>query len=1191
MDTLPDEISHAEINHYDPTSYVNLAKKLRKTLKPRVTKPVKLDYEQLQPCFAFLPTDIIRKTMDCTTQLAKWCRRLPLRRHWQARFPYLNIHRLSEEVATDTYFANCQAIGGHTCTQVFYGIRSHMINVYHMKTESEGPSAYEDFIREQGCPTLLRRDNSKMQNGNDFTNICRFYGVKDGFTEPHHPHQNPAENRAVNWLKQHSELVMNKTGAPPSVWTDCATWIADIHNIVADESLGNRTPYEKRHGSTPDISAYMLFTFWEKILYFDTEQSYPESKECPGRFLGIAKHSGDALTFVILSENGTRLTRSVIRSASGKQPFGFPNARITHPEFAMTPIPPMIDPQINPRQSKGEGISRIDEVQPITLEDPKQNKKQQIQNQKVNTGSGELGELGELNLPTQPTPKKVTFSGQPIKIDKTLNFKKRRKKRKSAHREPNQRYNLRPNKVRLAQVARIVKKAVKSLAPELLTTTPHVKVPEKEDCLCKIDDLLDEGDEIKEDKKTRKLLVYHHILDSSHQPEDPEDMHQNYTWKVDKIVRHVWNGRRTFVRVLWKQGNRSWISINNLRLHDPIACVIYAIKMKLVGHQQWDWVTDYIQDTETYSNMIVALKTRQAFQSKYKFGVEVPRSLRHARKLDEQNGNTLWKEAILKELKQLDDYNTFKLVQDEKIEDYQEIPYHFVFDVKFDLRHKARLVAGGNHCEELPKEDTYSGVISLTAVRILFLITTLHKLDLIAADVANAYLNGINKAKVYILAGPEFGERQGMKLIIYKGLYGLAGSGARFHEHLSATLRKLGFKPSKADPNLWIRDLGTHYEYVGTYVDDLLIASKDATTLIQEIEEAYILKGVGEPVYYLGGDINMVSKDWKEEPTVYQLSATTYVQNIVEKFKQLLGEGVEHYAFPSRATPMAEDYHPELDESTILDEEQGSRYRSIIGSLMWAVTLGRFDIQYATVTLARYANAPREGHMQAARRILGYLSKFRKGKLMIDPSKPKYDDFQEQESPYWKEYYPDATEELPPDMPEPKGQSCKMTIFVDADHARDQVTRRSVTGIAVFINNTLVKTYSKRQTTVESSTYGSELVAARIATDMAVELRYTMRMLGIPIEGPNIIFGDNKSVILNTTLPSSILKKKHNAIAYHRVREAIAGKIIQFHHVASQNNLADVLTKPLPSQTFHPLIKPILFRNPGEDRWVKLVPQ
>ena len=353
LDTLPDEISNAEIDHYDPTSYVNLAKQLKKALQPRVTKLKPPDYEKLQPCFAFLPVDVIRKTMDCTTQLAKWCRRLPLQRHWQARFPFLNVHRLSEGVATDTYFANCQAIDGYTCTQVFYGITSHMINVYHMKSESEGPQAYEDFIREEGCPTLLRRDNSKMQTGKDFTNICRYYGVKDAFTEPHHPHQNPAENRAVRWLKQHSQIVMNKTGAPPSVWTDCATWIADIHNIVADESLGNRTPYEKRHGTTPDISAYMLFTFWEKILYHDTEQTYPESKELPGRFLGVAKHSGDALTFVILNDQGQRLTRSVIRSASGETPFGFPNARITHPEFSMTSIPPLLDPAVTPAQPKG----------------------------------------------------------------------------------------------------------------------------------------------------------------------------------------------------------------------------------------------------------------------------------------------------------------------------------------------------------------------------------------------------------------------------------------------------------------------------------------------------------------------------------------------------------------------------------------------------------------------------------------------------------------------------------------------------------------------------------------------------------------------------------------------------------------------------------------------------------------------
>ena len=69
-----------------------------------------------------------------------------------------------------------------------------------------------------------------------------------------------------------------------------------------------------------------------------------------------------------------------------------------------------------------------------------------------------------------------------------------------------------------------------------------------------------------------------------------------------------------------------------------------------------------------------------------------------------------------------------------------------------------------------------------------------------------------------------------------------------------------------------------------------------------------------------------------------------------------------------------------------------------------------------------------------------------------------------------------------------------------------------------MVNNTIVKTYSKRQSTVESSTYGSELVAARVATDMAVEIRYTLQMLGVPIDGSVLMLGDNKSVVLNTTV-------------------------------------------------------------------------
>jgi hypothetical protein len=86
----------------------------------------------------------------------------------------------------------------------------------------------------------------------------------------------------------------------------------------------------------------------------------------------------------------------------------------------------------------------------------------------------------------------------------------------------------------------------------------------------------------------------------------------------------------------------------------------------------------------------------------------------------------------------------------------------------------------------------------------------------------------------------------------------------------------------------------------------------------------------------------------------------------------------------------------------------------------------------------------------------------------------------------------------------------------------------------------------------KTSSYGSELVATRIAAKLIIELRYKLCMLGVPIEGPTKMYGDDMTVVLNMTVPSSQLKKKHNAIAYHRVREAIVGNILRLAHILSE---------------------------------------
>jgi hypothetical protein len=168
----------------------------------------------------------------------------------------------------------------------------------------------------------------------------------------------------------------------------------------------------------------------------------------------------------------------------------------------------------------------------------------------------------------------------------------------------------------------------------------------------------------------------------------------------------------------------------------------------------------------------------------------------------------MWKEATETELKQINEYETFRLPnEDDVLEEYQLIPYHLVYDVKFDGRRKARLVAGGNWTIT-PKENIYSGVIGMDLVCLVFALASMHNLDVCAADVGNAFIYGKTKEKVTIKAGPEFGGNAGKMLTVNKGLYGLKSSAARFHEHLAAKLWKMGFQPSRTDLDLWYRKVG-----------------------------------------------------------------------------------------------------------------------------------------------------------------------------------------------------------------------------------------------------------------------------------------------------------------------------------------------------------------------------------------------
>jgi hypothetical protein len=112
----------------------------------------------------------------------------------------------------------------------------------------------------------------------------------------------------------------------------------------------------------------------------------------------------------------------------------------------------------------------------------------------------------------------------------------------------------------------------------------------------------------------------------------------------------------------------------------------------------------------------------------------------------------------------------------------------------------------------------------------------------------------------------------------------------------------------------------------------------------------------------------------------------------------------------------------------------------------------------------------------------------------------------------------------------------------------------------------IVAQQESKKNTVETSTFGSEFVAMKITVELIDALRYKLRMFGIPIEGPASVFCDNNSVVLNVTVPESTLSKKHNAIAYHRVRESVASRVIRVAKEQTETNLADPLTKQVPRE-------------------------
>jgi hypothetical protein len=223
-------------------------------------------------------------------------------------------------------------------------------------------------------------------------------------------------------------------------------------------------------------------------------------------------------------------------------------------------------------------------------------------------------------------------------------------------------------------------------------------------------------------------------------------------------------------------------------------------------------------------------------------------------------------------------------------------------------------------------------------------------------------------------------------------------------------------------------------------------------------------------------------------------------------------------------TLLSQGYRPKLDQSQELDNKCGQYYQSLIGVLRWICELGRIDIMVAVSMLSHHVVSLWEGHLQQVFHLFAYLKHHKRSKMVFDDTEPVFNDAAFKVCD-WSEFYPDAKEAIPHNAPKACGNGVVTSCFVDANHAGCKATRRSHTGVIIYVNKAPILWYLKCQNTVETSTFGSKYCAMKIAIDMIEGLHYKLCMMGIPLSGPTSVFCDNQSVVKNTTAPESVLKK------------------------------------------------------------------
>ncbi|SNX81731.1 related to retrotransposon protein [Melanopsichium pennsylvanicum] len=481
-----------------------------------------------------------------------------------------------------------------------------------------------------------------------------------------------------------------------------------------------------------------------------------------------------------------------------------------------------------------------------------------------------------------------------------------------------------------------------------------------------------------------------------------------------------------------------------------------------------------------------------------------------------------WREAIMKEVEGLEKKGTWEIV--DRPLNVRLVDSKLVLKIKTDAnmkptKYKARLVARGfTQQQGIDYDEIFAPVAPMEAIRAVLAIAAFNDWEIDCIDVVQAYLNSELHHEVYLKPPQITQVPEGKVYKLKKGLYGLKQSGREWNKILDQHSKDIGFKGLPCAPCIYLKGQGDKMVIITTYVDDMLIISPDkreVNKVKDDIRRKWEIEDNGPVTEFLG--IKITRDRYKK---ILDLDLAAYIKKMISKW---LPNGEKSWR------PMICPLDAEETEEII--GEKSKNYQELVGQLLWVSNTVRPDISFAGGSLARYMSKPREGAWEAAIQVLKYLNQTAENTL-------RYENKEENKHP--------------------------ITTYTDANWASERATnRRSTSGSTTFIFGNLVSWKSQVQKCVSLSAVEAEFVAASDAAREALFFKYLLRDLGVSEEKP-LMLTDSMGCVQVSKDAAKHWKLKHIDTRYHFIRDNVQSGSLEIKHIRTEENLADMLTKPVP---------------------------